>query len=319
MYLTRVELEGLRGAEQLSIEGAERLASLPPGPLGGIVADAIELLAATLDRSRLLRAVERLGWSTPATELGGGEEPELLGLHGATASAFVADQARAFTVGAEFALDPPLFGRLRDHAHRDPRMVTALGQRPAVRVKVGWLFTRDRTGVAPSVLSLRIGDVGFDATGKDRPQWVPELLGELGRRFRRTDAFEPFPILAERLLAATLSPDPVARAGWERVRAAAVEPPFGLPVPGLVRAGDRLEVCLGPDLVRLRQAGRAAWDALRLLEAALLGRPDVLVIDEAVSERVRAWLGALLDAPDAPIEQVWIRTEASASAEGALP
>jgi hypothetical protein len=169
------------------------------------------------------------------------------------------------------------------------------------------------------VLVLRIGDVGFETGGKDRPQWVPELLGELGRRFGRTDPFEPFPALAERLLAATLSPDPALRAGWDRLRAAAAEPPFSLPAPGLVRSGDRLEIGLGPELARLRQAGRPAWDALRLLEAALLGRPDVLVIDEPVAEPVRAWLDALLDADDAPVEQVWVRAEAAVAREGALP
>ena len=319
MYLTRLELEGLRGAEHVSIDSAERLADLPPGPVGGAVADAIELLAAALDRKRLLPMATRLGWSTPSTELAGDHDPDLLGLHAPTAAAFVADDVRAVTVGAEFALDPPLFGRLREHAHRDPRMVTALGQHPTVRIKVGWLFTRDRTGVAPSVLLLRIGDVAFETGGKDRALWIPELLVELGRRFRRTDPFERFDALPERLLSAKLSSDPVARAGWERLRVAAVQPPFGLLEPGLVRAGDRLEICLGPDLVRLRQAGRPAWDALRLLEAALLERPDVLVVDEPVTAPVRAWLSGLVEAEDAPIEQVWIRSEITAAVEGAAP
>lgn len=308
MYLTRLELEGLRGAEHLVLQSVPRLAALPAGPDGCAVADAIELLAAALEPSRLTAAAARLSWSTPATEVvGEGADRELLGLHPASVAAVVADGVRAVTVDAAFALDPPLFGRLREHAHRDPRMVTALGQHPSVRVKAGWLFTRDRTGVAPSVLTLRIGEVAFETGGKDRPQWVPELLHELGRRFRRTDPFEPAAAMAERLLAASLSADPLRREGWERVRTAVTAPPFALPAPGLVRADDRLELAFGPSLARLRQLGRPAADALRLLEAALLDRPDVLVVDDVLAADVRAWLAALIESPEAPIEQVWTR------------
>jgi hypothetical protein len=65
-------------------------------------------------------------------------------------------------------------------------------------------------------------------------------------------------------------------------------------------------LCFGPELHRLRRVGREAWDALRWLEALWIARPDVLVLPERVPAEVRAWLAAVVEADDAPVEQVWI-------------
>lgn len=307
MYLTRLQVEGFRGAEHATVEQAGRVVPLPAGVGGCALADAIDLLAAGLDTSRLKGMAERLGWTTQSTSIVGlGADAELADLHPPSVSAVVADGQRSVTIEGTLALDPPMYGRLRAHAARDPRMVTALGQDPSVTVKVGWLFSQDRSNAHPSVLFVRIGGVGFETTGKDRPSWVPELLVELGTRFRRIDPFEPISVLAERLLAATLSPDPRVRAGFERARIAVGLAPFDLPSAGLVRAGDRLDLVFGPDLVRLRQLGRAAADALRFAEAAYVLRPDVLVVQEPSTEGVRSWFEALTDADDAPVEQVWL-------------
>ncbi|MEQ1501873.1 MAG: hypothetical protein ABMB14_06565 [Myxococcota bacterium] len=306
MYLTQLELEGLRGAEHAVVASPGRSVEVPAGLPGCAIADAIDLLAAGLDRSRLAAVAARLGWSRPSTAVVGvGDEAELQDLHPPGVGSVIADGVRAITVDATLALDPPLFGRLREHAIRDPRMVTALGQDPQVRVKVGWLFNRDRTSVHPSVLVVRIGQVGFETHGKERPQWVPELLAELGTRFRRVDPHEPLEALAARLLSAQLSPDPARRAGVARAFAAVAEAPFSLPAPGLVQAGDRLEVVFGADLVRARQLGRRAIDALRIAEAAFVVRPDVLVVDEPMGPEVRAWLAACTEGDLAPVEQVW--------------
>lgn len=307
MYLTRLQVEGFRGAEHTVVEPTGRVVPLPTGAGGCAVADAIDLLAAGLDPSRLRAVAERLGWTTGATAIvGTGADAELSDLHPPSVSAVVLDGLRAVTIEGTLALDPPLYGRLRSHAARDPRMVTALGQQPAVTVKVGWLFSADRTHAHPSVLFVRIGEVGFDTSGKDRPPWLPDLLVELGTRFRRIDPFEPMSELAERLLAATLSPDPAVRAGFERARSAVGLAPFHLPSAGLVRAGDRLDLVFGPELVRLRQLGRAAADALRFAEAAFVLRPDILVSQEPASPEIRAWFESLTEADDAPVEQVWV-------------
>lgn len=315
MYLTGLQIEGFRGAERWSLPaGPGRVVALPEGLSCCAVADALTLFGAALGGTDRLALARRLGWASPATALvGEGADAELQGLRASAVSAVVAPALRSVTIEALLALDPPLFGQLREHAARDPRMVTALGQDPSVRIKVGWLFSKDRTNAHASVLSLRVGDVGFEIVGKDRPSWVPELLSNLGRRFARTDPFEPVGVTAERWLAATLSSDPAVRAGLAAANLALAQPPFELPAPGLLQETstgsqevDRdIEVVFGDGLARVRQLGRQAHDALRIAYATFVLRPDVLVIDEPLGPELRDWFQALTEADEAPVEQVW--------------
>src|SRR5262245_61410955 len=128
MYLTGLQIEGFRGAEQWSFPGGGRVVGLPPGPLGCAVADAIALFGAGLGSSDRLALARRLGWASAGTiVVGEGSEAELQGLKAPAVSSVVADGLRAVTIEGVLALDPPLYGRLREHAARDPRMVTALG------------------------------------------------------------------------------------------------------------------------------------------------------------------------------------------------
>jgi hypothetical protein len=302
MYLSRVQLEGFRGAEHAVVEGGR------VGAAKGPVGDAIDLLSAALAPERARLVAQLLGWWGAASAVvGEGADVELQGLHPPAVTALLAGDVRAVTVEGALALDPPLYGRMREHAARDPRMVVALGQEPVVHVKVGWLFSRDRTSAHPSVLHFRVGDVGFETGGKDRPGWLPDLLVELGRRFHRTDPFESPSEVAARLLTAALSADPRVRAGYDRMGGEVGRAPFHLPVPGLVRAGERLDLVFGPELLTARQAGRAAVDVIRWAEAAFVARPDVLVVDEPEADVHRAWWSALVEADDAPVEQVWLR------------
>lgn len=309
MYLTRLEVEGFRGAEHRVIEvgpgAASRSVALPEAPACCAVADAIDLLSAGLDQRRMLDVAARLGWATPETEVAG--EPgdgELQRLHAPSVAAVLAPEVRAVTIDATLALDPPLYGRLREHAARDPRMVTALGHEPSVRVKVGWLVSRDRASVNPAVLVVRVGDVGFELQGKERPQWLPDLLVELGGRFVRVDPEVGAQQLAARILAASTAPDPARRAAVARMADVLTTAPFSLPRPEVVQADGRLELAFGPELLRARQLGQTAVDAVRIAEAAFLARPDVVVV-EGAPEPVRSWLAALPEREDAPIEQVW--------------
>ncbi len=304
MYVTALRTEGLRGGPGALAE-LTRSVSLPAPPGACAAGDALVLLSAALSPARV-SMVGGLGWAPDGLKVvGEGGDLELQGLESAAVAASVEAGAHAVTIEAELLLDPPLYGQLRDQAVRDPRVVTALGQRPSLSVKVGWLLNRDRSVAAPSVLGVRVGDVAFETVGKDRPAWLPNLLEDLGGRFARPQPLEPVDAVALRLLEASLSADPERRAGWRRVVAALQLPPFSLPEPGLVRVADHVQAVFGPDLLRVRQLGRAAWDALRLAEAALLVRPDVLIVDEPVTAPVREWLEALPEADDAPVEQVW--------------
>ncbi|MBX2803430.1 MAG: hypothetical protein KTR31_37465 [Myxococcales bacterium] len=307
MYVTRLGIEGLRGAPE-SMTELQRVVQLPSPPAAAAVADALTLLSIALQPAGL-RGLDQLEWSSDPPEVVGDPETgdvQIQGLLPAAVSASLQPDVRAVTVEAELWLDPPLFGRLRAHAVRDPRVVTALGQRPTLSVKVGWLFNGDRSAASPGVLGARVGDVAFDTVGKERPLWLPPLLRDLGERFARTAPFEPAGAVAARLVEASLSALPEQRAGWKAVASALTQPPFSLPAPGLALVGPDCTAVFGEELLRVRQLGRAAWDALRLTEASLLLRPDVLVVDEAVAGPVRDWLTQLPATDTAPIEQVWV-------------
>ncbi|MCB9685386.1 MAG: hypothetical protein H6735_10130 [Alphaproteobacteria bacterium] len=303
MYLRGVVSEGLDPSGPVVVRGAGRAQPLPDGATAGRIADAIELWAAALDPVRL-RAVARSLLGSEVTLVGEGEEPAVDGLDPAEVRALV-PVGTTVTVEAEVSLDPALYGRLREHAHRDPRVVAALAGDGTLTVKAGWLFSRDLTHAAPSVLGVRAGDVVFETAGKERPVWLPGLVAELGRRVWRTDPLEPVDRLAPRLHEASLSSDPHRRAGLARAFRQAASPPFSLPEPGLVRSGAGVALCFGPELRRLRSVGRSAWDVLRWLEGAWVERPDVLVIAEPLPQEVRESFEALVDADDAPVEQVW--------------
>ncbi len=302
MYVTRLRIEGLRDAPE-ELGDLSRVASLPSGLARCAVADALALLSAALDPAQL-PGLDTLGWGAFAIP----SEPDhpVEGLDPVEVGSALSEGTENVTVEAELHVGPPVVGQLRRHALRDPRMVTALGQRPALSLKVGWLFSVDRTIASPSVLGLRVGEVAFETLGKDRPVWLPRLLVDLAGRFARTTPLESVASVTQRALDASLSPDPRIRACWQRLASSLQSPPFSLPEPLIVQQAGRSQLVFGPRLSRIRQIGRGALDHLRLLEAALVGRPDVLVIDESLSPAVARWFAQLPEGAQAPIEQIWI-------------
>ncbi len=301
MLLNRLFAEGLASGP-LELETADRVER--SGDVERL-AEVVELAASALDRGRLLGAAARLALAGPGTAVGGDEkDPDLVGLDGAAVGRVIDPGRRAVTIELALGLDPTLYGRLREQAPREPRIAQALAASAPLTVKVGWFFSRDHATGAPSVLSVRLGEVAFETVGKDRPPFLAELLPELGRRLRVTDPFAAPPELARRLLRAATSPDPAERAGWAKVREVAAGPPFSLPSLELVERGGRTDLCFGPELRSWRRAGRGAVDAVRWLAAAYLDRPDLLVLAEPVPDAVLEWWRARLEAPDAPVEQV---------------
>ncbi len=311
MYVTRSKADGLRDALPEWSEH-DRVVELPagPDPARCALADSLVLFAAALhdDPGRLLvglewGVLERVG----DADLG---DLELHGLNPAVVQGMVEPGHHSITVDVELQLDEPAFAQLRRHAARDPRLVTALGQRPALSVKVGWLFNGDYTVATPSTLGVRVGDVAFETVGRERPPWLPEVLGAIGNRFLRTDPFEPPFMLAERLRSAMMSHDPERRRRFAELVHLFGEPPFdtgrGAPSFGIAEYDRVPFLVFGEGLHRLRQVGRATGDALRVAAAAWIDRPDVLVVTEPVSAGVLDWLRALPELDDAPVEQVWV-------------
>lgn len=316
MYVTAVHLEGLRGAASWEATGLDRIVELPPGPLGIAVADALSTFAASLRAEALADALARLEICPEGTD------PEIVaerrmpvqfrvGDPGAIAALVDLETTRQFTVFVDIEPDPPLYGRLRELAVREPRLVTALADEPTIRIKLGWLLSRDYSTVAVGITEAGVGDISFQAASAERPEWLDQLLRDLGARFTRVYARAPLEGLVERMLDASLSHDPDAREGFERAAEALATPPFGLGRLQLVRSGGRLHACFGPELLRARQFGPAAAEALRLVEAVYLDAPDVLVVEspggsQVDPQAVRTWLAEATRGDDATLEQVWM-------------
>lgn len=306
MYVTRLATEGLRHAPPELVE-LDRVVQLPDPPGRRAVADALVLFAAGLRPGPCLPLLRGLGWGGtvhPGTD--DDDDTQFRDLDAAAVRSMVEDDTRAVTVDARLSLDPPLYGRLRSQAMRDPRVVTALGQEATLSLKVGWLFNGDRSAVVPSLLGVRIGDVPFEASGPDRPTWLPGLVRDLAGRFRLTDPYEPLAELQHALRTALLSPEPTIRTGFEAWGDTLEAAPFSLPRPTVVEVGGRAQLVFGPHLLRARQLGRDAIDISRVVYAAMVERPDVLVVAETTPPSLAEWLRALPEAEDAPIEQIWM-------------
>ncbi|TNE90048.1 MAG: hypothetical protein EP330_09475 [Deltaproteobacteria bacterium] len=313
MLVTGVRVAGLRDADGFVKTDLESRVELPAGPEGVAVADALELFAAGLDATRIRPMLARLGIAHGEIEIveEDGLPVQASWDHGIGVRALLAgDAARRLTVWVEVAPDPPLFGQLRELAVREPRLVAALGNSPRLGIKVGWLFTKDLTTASIAVLELKVGDLAFPASGPERPKWAPRMLRELGTRFCRIER-KPEPELAARLLAASLSPDPDERDNFRRAASALADKPFNLGALELVQVEDEIWPCFGPHLRRSRQYGPAAEEALRLVDAAFLVAPDVLIVEAAGAlqndpSEVVEWLVGRTEGNNATLEQVFL-------------
>lgn len=316
MYITGLQVHGLRGAEAFEAESLGRLVTLPDGPRGVAIADAISLFAAALSEGNARAAIAALGLADPPdsadvlVEDGFPTQVSLPRARGVRAL-LADDVSRQVRISAEMELDPPLFGRLRAQAARDPRLVTALGAGARVTVKVGWLFTNDRTVGSVGVLGFSVGDTAFPTSGSERPTWMSDVLRDLAGRFGRVGSAEPLERVVRRLFDASLSPDPALRGRFLRASAATEAPPFYLGALALVRDGDALEAAFGPSLRRTRAYGPFADEATRTVEAVFVQGPDVLVVEAPGREGPArdewiAWVGGRATDADATLEQVFV-------------
>jgi len=310
MRLTSLHVEGLRAGDSVELRQPGSLHQLPDGPVGIAMLDALELVAATCDPTRTVPALVDLGVAPSASTVERLDEdglPVQVSIEDGDAGALIdPDRSRTLRVRAGFELDPPLFGQLRQHAVRDPRLVTALSE-ATLSLTVGWMWTTDLQTASIGLLGLAVGGSAFPATGSERPAWLPELLNVIAGRIRRVPALSEA-ALAERLLQASLSSDPQVRARLDRVRHALAQPPFELGTLELVRLSGQVRPCFGPQLLRARQLGPAALSALNLATTVLLDQPDVLlaVAPQAhlPTQPLTDWLTEQAEGEQAVLEQV---------------
>lgn len=309
MRVDAIEVEGLRHAPAWSARDLSRTVALPAAPVGTAIADALAFLAAALDPARSVDLLRRIGVVGEAVELGCDERgmpDQVTGLDPhETAAIVAADGSRRLMIRVRLALDPPLYGKLREESARDPRVALALAGDPAITVRVGWLFTTDHTTASVAVHDLKVGEVEFPMGRNERPRWADGVLRSIGQRVAvsRPDAGPTE--RAARLLQATLAEDGAVRSRASRAVEALAGPPFGLGRLELVGAPSAPRVCFGPELVRARQLRGRASRALSLVEAALIEAPDVLIVPDEVDADHASWLASLTEGDQATLEQVF--------------
>jgi hypothetical protein len=308
VYVTSLRLEGLSAAEAVDLQLPLPVASLPSGAAGLAALDAFDLFIAACDPARTAAALARLGVVTPGAAVDVTVEdglPSQASFDRGDAGGLLAPGgARTLKVRLDLALDPVLFGTLREWAMRDPRLVTALGDATA-SVTAGWAFTNDLSTAAIGRLHVRIGEAVIPSVGAERPRWLSGWLRDVAARFHRVPD-DDLGALAARVHAAALSADPELRGRARRLASAVAEPPLSLGQLELVELATGLAPCFGPDLLRARLIGRRGADRLRVAAAAILAQPDVLLLErtDAIDDGMLSWLTSLTEGDDAVLEQI---------------
>lgn len=296
MYITEVELRGFRDLPHYTLTGLGRAVHLNgPSPATTALGDGIELVFAAFSTVRLDALMHRWGLLGPddPAEIDGEPFPTEAGWTDPVASrALLAEGEQALRAEVELKLDPPLFGRLRDVAARDPRVATALARKPTVRIAVGALFTSGHDAMAISLQRFAIGDEVFQITGSDRPKWVDRFLRLVTTRFHRLDLSDDS---AEGLMDAAMSRDRFHL--YEAWRSS------------LGEVGPKLRVARGPgdqpvilgDELPIRRFGQVGQDRAALAAAVHLSGADVLW-----AETSDPLLKDTVDGDGSALEQVWI-------------
>ena len=288
MIIRGLGVRGLSGLEELRVEGLDRVVRIggPPRARQALF-EALRMACSMLDGS------PRLPWSSAEADEHG--QLELADAH--RSQKRLTDE-RTVKVRLDIELDPPLFGRLRETAVRDPEIVDHLGA--DVTIVLGWAFTATLDLCAASVLSFRIGDFVVDS---ERP-WRAEFLKNFQGRGGHVQAADPVGVEGR-----ATSSSPAVRARHRAAVQSLSRPPFSLPALEVVRSvGPAL--ALGEDLVPLDAAGSTVEAAVALGLSVHSG-VDVLLADRpsAAMERPRAvrhWVERQATDDASPLEQVFL-------------
>ena len=319
MLLHSLTAQGLRDANELEMTALGPVVELPAGASGIAVLDALTFWAAALDPDACRELLPTLGLTMVPPGSAPDEVPPLLVENGLPVQVALADGKAAgllltaaepcrVTVEVDLVLDPPMFGRLREHAVRSPMLVAALGQHPSVTVKVGWLFSRDRTLASITVHAVQIGETSFPMHEAER--WLIELLGTIGRRVARLGVARSEADMGAWLAAYQLSASRELRDRFAACAQTLSGAPFHLDELSLIADKGCFYPSFTPSIYRARQLGLGAMDALELVALLMLERPDIVLADGSSvgfpgQAQLRAWLTELLAEDGAPIEQIF--------------
>jgi hypothetical protein len=310
VHIRRLAFEGLRALPAFEAAGLGRVVPVLGSASGRTaLADAITIGLSPFSKADTASAAVSLGLGKDCVIRGESLPEEITIGRPEVAQALFGD-ARQFKIKIDLELDPPQFGEIRGHAMRDPRLVAALAAHDTtLGVGVGWIFTRDWTVAATSVLGVRLGNLELPLVGDDRPAWLTRFLSGLAGRFVRHRAGsldESAYALAER------SPHPAERAGARRMRETLAGSPFGYGELQVV-AGSSIWLGLpkGDDLLPLRSLGPRVAHAVGLVQAVHQSGAEILFAEAPLdlAERRRSmahWLRAQSLADGSALEQVFL-------------
>jgi hypothetical protein len=307
MLITRLQAQGFAGASSLTLR-LQRV-SLLSGPPRALVAvaDALALGFSVLDDATFLPLLARWGLNATlerdATGVVAHWEPA------AFLASYLASDTGIAKVHLTLDLDPPLFGRLRKLAGRDPRLVDALSGGSSLGLLVGLRFFPGWDGCSLEMLSVELGNISFPVAGSERPDWLSGFLKALGRRIQRGPCMDAW-------AKAIRSWDGKQRRALDKALGSLKKRPFSLGdvrlTPDPDRALARLE---GDILVPLDRYGPEAISAAGLVGAAFLTGAEVLIWEGGLSKTWLSWLKKQAEAENSVLEQVIVLSEGLAGAE----
>lgn len=305
MYIREIHVQGFRDLPEGRLQGLDRVVHLRgPSPATTALADAVELVFATLSHDGVHRLVQRweLASQDAPPEVIGDDFPEAVdGVDPLTAQALLHPDNNRRTLQATvlLALDPPLHGHIRSLAARHPAVLLALAEDPTLSITATALFTRSLDHVSLALDRVAIGRHQLALHTTDKPTWVPRLLRDLSRRFHRHSAQDN---LIEALADAALGRDRFDRyVAWQGT---------------LGDGAPRLRVASGPgghpmllaDELPLRRLGSPTLERVQLAAAVHLSGADVLWAQSADPVLLQA-----IEGDSSPLEQVF-----AVSSEGTI-
>jgi len=292
MLIERIRLEGFAGLPEADLQ-LERLSRIGGSGLARTcLADALQLGFSVLDGGLLEALLLRWGCQDIKVDLEHGL-PTGAGWQATPhlASLCALPKEGTLKVQLTLRLDPPLFGRIKAHATRDPRLVDAIAGGGLLDLAVGARLSPALDGLSLDLLHLMVGGERFSVSGPDRPDWLRPLLLAMGRRLQRGPAPEAWQQAAAQW-------DPTVQLALGRAIDALNRTPFRL---GEMRLLPNGLARLKPDsLTPLRWLGPEAQSAAGLAAAVYLSRADLLVWEESMPSAWERWLAQQIGEEQAP-------------------
>jgi hypothetical protein len=268
-----------------------------PSPAATAVGDGLAMAFAALSEPGLKALLLRWGIAQPdeAVDIETNPLPmQATWSDREMAQALVADpSARRLHAEVELVLDPPLFARLGALGAREPRLATALGNNPTIRLGVSAFFAASWDVLSIGVQSFAVGEAGFPTTSQERPRWLTDFLLEAGHRFWHHSETLDTASAAMNAMTSLDRDQHASFVAWQ----GALDPDFG-PVRPALRSGEQ-PVLLAGDLP-IRRFGRHGADRTSMAASVFLSGADVLW-----AGHTDAWVERFVEGDHSPLEQVW--------------